>query len=304
MEEIFNRLVESELLNAETRAMLVEAFNTKLEEAVQVARAEAEVTVRAELTEQFLIEKNLIVESLDSKTEAFLKRHLAELNDDINDFRDLEAEKAAQLVEAREEMAKTLKKDMSDLVEKLDQYNTEWMQEHFVELEESIKEVKQLQFGKEIFEAVAKTFEKNFSDTNETLNALKEAEQKLEATTNELNESKKLLDKANREHKLNKVLENLHGRPREIMTQILKTVETDKLEEGYEKFIGRVLNEGNTEKESVTAPVLAESKETTLEEGDVVITGDSVITESTVENTNVLSSAIKARLEKMSGIAD
>lgn len=306
MEEILNRLVESELLNEETKANLVEAFTTKLEEAVQLARAEAEVAVRAELTEQFVTEKGLIIEAVDTKVEQFLKAHLAELNEDIEAFRDLEAEFAERLVEERDSMAQTLKKDMSDLVEKLDQYNTEWMQESFVEFEESINEVKKIQFGKEIFEAVAKTFESNFSDTNATLNALREAELKLVETTKELTESKDALEKADREHKLNKVLENLHGRPREIMAQILSSTPTSKLEEGYSKFIGRVLNEGGkAEKENDdTSSVLAESKET-LEKGlDVVVTGDTEPTIDTKSDTSVLSESVKNRLEKMAGIID
>jgi hypothetical protein len=304
MDEILNRLVESELLTAETKASLVEAFTTKLEEAVQLARAEAEVAVRAELTEQFLTEKALIVDALDSKTEEYLKRHFEELMEDIDAFRDLEAEKAEQLVEAREQMAQTLKKDMAELVEKLDQYNTEWMQEHFVELEDSINEVKKINFGKEIFEAVAKTFEKNFTDNNETLNALKEAQDKLDAVSNELTESKKELAAAARERKLNQILENVHGRPREVMAALLDKVPTEKLEEGYNKFIHKVLGE-KTEKDSVTTPVLAENNNATLEPGDVVVTGDTkTITESKSETASHFSLADKARMERMAGIID
>lgn len=306
MDEIFNKLVESELLNEETKASLVEAFNAKLEEAITVAKADAEVAVREQLTEQFLTEKQLIIDALDTKNEEFMKRHLQEMLEDIEAFRDLEAEHAEKLVEAKAEMASALKADIKELVEKLDQYNTEWMQEHFVELEESINEVKQIQFGKEIFEAVAKTFEKNFSDTNATLNALKEAEEKLEATTKELNESKTALDRSAREHKLNAVLENLHGRPREVMAQILSNVPTDKLEEGYNKFIGRVLNEGKTEKESVETPVLAESTQVTLEEGDKVVTGNNTeaVLESINDKASLLSPEDQARIAKLAGIID
>lgn len=303
MDEILNKLVESELLTDETKTSLVEAFTLKLEEAVQLARAEAEVAVRAELTEQFVTEKALIVEALDTKNEEFLKRHFEELMEDFEAFRDLEAEFAGKLVEAKSEMAQTLKKDMAELVEKLDQYNTEWMQEHFVELEDSINEVKKINFGKEIFEAVAKTFEKNFTDNNATLNALKEAEDKLEALNKELTESKKGLAAADRERKMNTVLENIHGRPREVMAALLANVPTEKLEEGYNKFIERVLG-SKPEKESVQAPVLAENNNQTLEPGDVVVTGDAPsITESQTDSA-LLSVEQKSKIERMAGIID
>lgn len=304
MDEIFSKLVESELLNEETKNTLVEAFTLKLNEAVELARAEAVVAVRAELTEQFVTEKALMLEALDTKAEEYLARHLEELNEDISDFRDLEAEFAARLIEERSVMADTLKKDMSDLVEKLDQYNTEWMQESFVELEESINEVKQIQFGKSIYEAVAKTFEQNFSDTNATLNALRDAELKLEEAAKELTEKNKLLEGAAREQKLNTVLENLHGRPREIMAEILAKTATDKLEEGYNKFIGRVLNEGKTEKDSVSTPVLAESNAVTLETGDVVVTGNTDAVNESVVNTAtpIVSAEMTARMKRLAGI--
>jgi hypothetical protein len=305
MDEILNKLVESELLTADTKASLVEAFTAKLDEAVQLARAEAEVAVRAELTEQFITEKELIVDAVDSKTEEYLKRHFEELLEEFDAFRDLEAEYAEKLVEAKEQMAQSLKVDMAELVEKLDQFNTELMQEHFVELEESINEVKKLSFGKEIFEAVAKTFEKNFTDNNATLNALKEAEDKLDTVTKELTESKKALDAAAREHKLNKVLENIHGRPREVMVALLDKVPTEKLEEGYNKFIEKVLGT-KPEKESVTAPVLAENDNQTLDTDKlVVLTGDGKsINESQTTNTQILSDAAKAELQRLAGIID
>lgn len=303
MDEILNKLVESELLTAETKTSLVEAFQSKLEEAIKEAKEETEVTVRAELTEQFLAEKDLLIEALDSKNTEFLRKHFSELQEDIESFRDLEAEFAERLVEAKEEMATALRTDMSDLVEKLDQYNSEWMQEHFVELEESINEVKKLQFGKDVYEAVAKTFEKNFSDTNETLNALKEATEELDSIKKELTESKKLLDKAGREQKMNTVLENLHGRPRELMSALLVNTPTEKLEEGYKKFIGRVLGENKTEKESVK-PVLAESETVTLKDDDVkIVTGDD-LTESDKKSGNVLDEAMKLRLQKLAGLTD
>lgn len=301
MDEILNKLVESDLLNEDTKASLVEAFNEQISEAVTLAKAEATAEVREQLSEQFVAEKALLVEALESKNDDFLKEHLSELLSDFESFRDLEAEYATKLVEARQELAESVQKDMAQLIQDLDEYNTQFMQESFEELSESIEEVKKNMLGMKIYEAFAQTYQDTFVDSNDTLNALREAEEKLEETKKQLESTNQKLDESVRESKLQAVLANLHGRPREVMEQILSTTPTDKLDEHYEKFIGRVLNEGSKEKESEKSPVLAEDKSL---DKTVEITGDVVpVNESTGnKKEKVLSEEVEKRLRTMAGL--
>jgi hypothetical protein len=309
MDELLKKLMESEVLSDESKTELTEAFQAKIAEAVELATKETEVKVRAELTEQFVEEKQAIVEALDTKAEQFLRTHLEELQEDIATFRDLEADFAARLVEEKQAIAETVKRDMAELIDQLDAFNTQCLEEEFAELEDSIKEVKQLQFGKEIFEAVAKTFESKFTDSNETLNQLKEAKAELEQTQVTLAEVNKSLHAVKRDQKLSEVLEPLQGLSREIMETILKTAPTEKLEETYEKFIGRVLHDASnkkSEKESAQASVLAEgNEETVVTEGTVVVTGDTpAINETEVTDRAKLSESVLSRLNKLAGIDD
>ena len=305
MNELLQKLVESELLTEDSKNELTEALQATLNEAVEAAKQETEIKVRAELTEAFVTEKEALVEAIDTKVEDYLARHMEELNEDISAFRDLEAEYAQRLVEERSAIAETVKSDMAELIEQLDAFTEKCLEEEFAELEESIAEVKKYQFGKEIYEAVAKTFETKFADTNETLNQLKEAQEELASTKKALNEAAKKFNAVQRQSKMNEVLEPLSGLSREIMETILKTAPTDKLEETYDKFIGRVLHEAVTksEKESDTAPVLAESKNEQIDENEtVVVTGDK-LTESINENkeSRKLSAETVNRLKKLAG---
>src|SRR5665811_2235266 len=122
MDEILKKLFETEVLSAEVKAELEQAFKTKLEEAVAVATASASADTKAQLSEQWVTERDALVEAIDSKVGDFLDAELGELKDDIERFRDLEAEHAEKLVEAKAEMAHELKGDLKELVEKIDSF--------------------------------------------------------------------------------------------------------------------------------------------------------------------------------------
>ena len=103
MNEILKKLFESEVLTEETKKELTESIQSTINEAVENAKKEAEDKVRGELTTQYLADFEKLVEAVDVKTEEHLKAELAELKEDIQNFRDLETEHAERLVEARQD---------------------------------------------------------------------------------------------------------------------------------------------------------------------------------------------------------
>jgi len=322
MKELFKKLLESDLLTEETKTELETAIEAHLTEAVESAKAEAEVKVRAELTEQFIEDKNALIEAIDSKTEEFLTAELAELKEDIERFRDLEAEYAEKIVEARKEMAGTVKADMAELVETLDAFLEMRLDAEFEELKEDIDEVKKLEFGRKIFEAVAEEYKNSYVDDSEDKKALATAKTQLEEATAKLKETATELNSIKRDSKLNEVLEPLTGHPREVMEAILKNVPTEKLDEAFGKYIGRVLHEGSkkvedvkvSEKESGYSPVLAEGATSTTDEGTEinegetkVVTGDSLNEEVNDDKEEILSESklnpiTKKRLQSLAGL--
>lgn len=312
MDELLQKLLEAEVLSEDTKKELEEAMKSKLDEAIELVKTETAADVRAELTEQWIQERDALIEAVDSKVTEFLKIEMDELKDDIERFRDLEAEFAEKLVEAKSQMSDELKGDLAELVEKLDAFLEIRLTAEMEELHEDLEEVKKNDFGRRMFEAVQEEYRMNFADDDSIEANLRETEENLEAVTADLEESVRKLSDMERNEKMGEVLSTLDGRSKDVMEAILRNVPTDQLDEGYKTFIGRVLKETaedtNSEKED---KVLAEGKENgedkTVVEGDVV-TGDNeaLITERKEDSADseTLTEDARRRLQVLAGIID
>lgn len=311
MDELLKKLLAAEVLTEETKTELEGAFASMLEEATKQARAEAQATVTAELNEQWITERETLIEALDAKVTEALTEELAELHEDIERFRDLEAEHAEKLVEAKAEMATTLKGDVAQLIEKLDSFLELRLAAELDELREDVELVKKNEFGKRVFEAFVTEFKKHYAGDDSVEGKLNEAEQRLEDTMAALEVAEKKAAKLERTIKLESVLAPLSGRTREVMEAILKNVDTPLLEDAYKTYVGRVLKETaakegrSSEKED---KVLAEGTEVKKVSG-VVKSGDNV-DQIVEESTQVLkehkqptiSDAEKLRLRRAAGL--
>lgn len=322
MEELLQQLVENELLTEETQKELTEAISKQIEEAKEAAiveaKAEVEAQVRVDLQEQYQADREALIEALDTKVEEYLKEELEELRDDIERFRDLEVEYAEKIEEAKAELAEVLKGDLEELVETIDQFLDMVVESEMKELREDLENVQKLQFGKEVYEAFEGIFSRKFIDENGLENDLKEKEERLNDIADQLEESSKELEKMRRDKKMTEVLSSLHGRSRDVMEAVLRNIPTNKLDEAYDHYIPKVLNESSeseddaiveSEKEHAKSSVLAEgddsAKAETLKENVVVATGDteSQQLEEAVED-EVPESVRReiARLRHLSGI--
>ncbi len=292
MKELLEKLLSSELLTEEVKTELADAIQKTISEQVEAQVNEQKEALVVEYATQFAADREALIEALDTKVEEMLQEQLAELAEDISNFRDLEVEFAAKLADEKASLAEAVEKDMEKLVERLDTFLELRLSEEVEELKESIEEVRKNNLGRKIFETFMGEFEQ-FSNADKGLDALQakldEAQAELAKRDELLAEAQKEVAASARKDKLEAVLSSLQGRPREIMEAILVSVPTEKLEESYQKFIGRVLHESvtkNSEKESaapaVEAPVLAEgetleTKEDSLTEGTVTLTGDSEV---------------------------
>ena len=292
MKELLEKLLSSELLTEEVKTELADAIQQTIAEQVEAQVNEQKEALVVEYATQFAADREALIEALDTKVEEMLQEQLAELAEDISNFRDLEVEFAAKRADEKASLAEAVEKDMEKLVERLDTFLELRLSEEVEELKESIEEVRKNNLGRKIFETFMGEFEQ-FSTADKGLDALQakldEAQAELAKRDELLAEAQKEVAASARKDKLEAVLSSLQGRPREIMEAILVAVPTEKLEESYQKFIGRVLHESvtkNSEKESATpaveAPVLAEgetleAKDESLTEGTVTLTGDSEV---------------------------
>jgi hypothetical protein len=311
MDELLQKLLEADVLSEDTKKELEEAFQTKLDEAIEAAKESAAADVKAELTEQWVGERDTLVEAVDEKVNDFLAREVEELKEDIERFRDLEAEYAEKLVEAKAAMSDELKDDLMELVEKVDSFLEMRLAAELEELKEDLDAQRQNDFGRRVFEAVAEEFAMNYADDESAEQSLRETKERLADVEAALEESESARNEIERAVEMERILSPLTGRQHEVMEAILRTVPTEQLEEGYKTFIGRVIRESEdiSEKEK---PVLAESEEAKDDDAagkeskkeevleGKVITGDSEVIEEDFTGTEFSEST--KELRKLAGI--
>lgn len=319
MDELLKKLLAAEVLTEETRQELEAAFKKQLDDAVTKAREEATAGVTAELNEQWINERETLIEAIDEKVSQVLTEELTELKDDIERFRDLEAEHAEKLVEAKSEMAGQLKKDMDMLIEKLDKFLEIRLTAEVDELREDVAVVKKNEFGKKVFEAFVAEFKKHYTGDDSVEAKLTETQQRLEDALTSLEDAEKKVAKMERAKKMSDVLAPVSGRAREVMEAILKNVDTPLLEEAYKTYIGRVVKETAEKKEEAKSST-SEKEEKVLAEGEKTeakpevsgkkVTGDTkeVLEESAkLDKEQDVKSAVsaeeKARIRRLAGLS-
>lgn len=311
MDELLKKLLAAEVLTEDTKNEIKTAFETMISEVTTKAKEEAEEKIRVELTEQFIADREKLIEALDTKAEEFFTKEIEELKEDINNFRDLEVEFAEKEVKLKKQLQETVKGDMQTLVKELDEYLEMTLTSEFEELKESLEEARKNNLGMKIFEAFEQTFRARYVDENKVQLALSEATEELNTKNKELKKLKEEFATLTHAKKLAEVLEPLAGRSREVMEAILKTQPTEKLDETYKKYIGRVLTESAT-----TVTHTAEKDEKVLAESDksekpvtevktVVKTGDTParpVSESVEAPVRVLDDNARNSLRRLAGI--
>ena len=285
MDEIIQKLLESEFLSEEVKSQVKEKFT----EYVQNLRESVETEVRAELAEQWTQDREKLVESIDTTVEKFLNEELAELQEDIARFRDLEAEFAERVVEEKRQLGEKVKSEMDTLIEKLDVFIETQIAEEFETLREDIEEAKKLNFGSKVFEAFKNEFTKFMEQDEASIAAkAKVLESKLADAQSQIAILEEEKIGAEREAMLEKVLAPLTGTKRDQMGIILENVSIDNLQDTYNRFIGKVLNE---------------SKEAIIESQKTEIVGGQEQTEKkTLTESADEASDFAQRIKRLAGV--
>lgn len=306
MDEILKKLLESDLLSEETKTQISKQFKTAVETYLSEERSKLEVEIHSQLTEEFVKAREELATRVDAKIDEVLGAEFEELKEDINKFRDLEVEYAEKLVEEKEQLAQTLGEQLNQLVDKIDAFLEVRIDEEIVELKEDIDQVKKLEFGRRIFEAVEaeyKSYRKE--DLGDVERELAETSDKLaDAQSRILSMENERLAEA-RSAKLEELLKPISGNAKEQMKIILSNVATEKLDEAFKVYIGRVIKESviddKTPTTTKTKPIVESNDKTPV--SDVkVITGNDIIVEEE-DNTEVaLPKDQLVRIRKLAGL--
>lgn len=277
MDEILQKLLESELLSEEVKAEISQKWTQVVEAKMAEMKESSLLEVRAELAEQWTKERDALVVSLEKFVDEQITEELTELKSDIERFRDLEAEYAGKVVEHKNEMAAKVQEDLDQLVDKIDSFFEIRLTEEFEELKEDIEVVKQNHFGRQIFEAFVNEFSTSFVDEESVQAQLQVTESKLEDASKKIAKLEADQTKMIREAKMAEVLKPLSGSKREQMEFILQSVSTEKLEESYNQFIGRVLKEEKSEQAKAAQIISEAAKENKVVTGDQLDEGKTEV---------------------------
>ena len=300
MDEILQKLLESELLSEEAK----NDIKTKFEVFVAEVKEQTSLEVKSQLTEEFVKAREELVESVNAKVDSFLEEEFEELRADLENFRDLEVEYAEKLLEEKEALAVQLGEELDELVNKIDAFLEVRLSEELSELAEDIEEIKKDSFGRKIFEAYSQEYARSFAAPEDS------AEKKVATLEDQLADAQETIAtmeaaqrKAERARKLDELLAPLSGTKHEHMKLLLSSVSTEKLEEAFNRYIGRVLKEeATTETKTVDEPKVITETKTDSVDGKVV-TGNETIVEELNDNKDDESKRSNLlRLKELAGI--
>ena len=245
-------------------------------------------------------DRNKVSENF-SKLEDFVVKQLAnEINEFAEDKKDLAETKVRLVKEAKEKFAEVKAKFVAKSAEIVKETVSKKLAEEISQLKEDIHSARENNFGRKLFEAFANEYSNSYlNEKSETAKLMKIVAEKDEA----LAEAKKTItekdtlveskeaeisvakDSAKRVAVMNELLAPLGKDKSEIMSELLESVQTEKLHTAFDKYLPAVMEDKK--------PTIA--KKQALNEGTEV-TGDKEIKQPVEEKSNLIE------LRKLAGL--
>lgn len=192
-----------------------------------------------------------------SKLENFVVDSLSkEIAEFYEDKKDLAETKVRLVREAKEHLAKVKGKFIKDATRVVAEAVEKGLNKEMTQLKEDIDSARKNDFGRKIFESFASEYSNSYlNEKSETAKLLKVvelkdkqlAEAKVEVVSKaKLVESKdaeikKANDSAKRQEVMNELLAPLNKKQKDIMNDLLESVQTDKLQKQFDKYMPSVI---------------------------------------------------------------
>jgi len=270
---------------------LAEEIAEFAEDRKQLAEAKAKYAVamreNADLLKEFVVdqlrkevlelrEDKKAMQSKYAKLEEFVVEALSsEIAEFYEDKKDLAETKVRLVREAKTHFNKVKKTFIERSAGVISETVDKALRSEITQLKEDIDEARNNDFGRKLFEAFASEYSNSYlnekSETSKLLKVLNVKDKQLAeakvaaqkaiklAEQQQLN-NKKLVETARREKIMNDLVDPLSKDQREIMTDLLESVQTDRLQKSFEKYLPSVID-GNTP--AKRKAVLSEAKEVT-----------------------------------------
>ncbi len=252
------------------------------------AQYQAKMTKDSEILEAFVV-KNLAKELGEfqsdrqkvaenfAKLEAFVVEALArEIKEFAEDKKDLAETKVKLVREAKEKFAEIKQQFITKSAAIVEHAVTTKLTSEIGQLREDIESARQNNFGRKIFEAfnaeymashvneksttsrLLKIVDKKEAELAEAQQAIAEVQALVESKEREVRIAKDLME---RKEAMQELLAPLSGEKRNVMSQLLESVQTPKLADAFDKYLPAVM-EGKAPKQA-PKQALNESKEVT-----------------------------------------
>ena len=207
------------------------------------------------------------------KLEEFVVNALAkEIKEFHEDKKGVVETKVKLVAEAKKQMAKMKEAFITRSAKVVESAVNKKLAEELKALKEDITSAREINFGKKIFEAFASEYQNSYlnekSETaklmkvvDETALKLKDAEKAIEEKQAVIEskeaESKRQADLMERKEKMAEMLKPLGKEKSEVMSQLLESVQTAKLQSSFDKYLPHVMADKAVTKEG--AKILSES---------------------------------------------
>ena len=220
-------------------------------------------------------------ENAIGKLESFTMRALAEEIQEFEaDKRAVVETKVRLVAEGKAKLAELQAKFIKQSAEAVKEAVTNSLESELTQLKEDIQIARENMFGRRLFEAFASEFAGTHLNENKQIRALQAQVEtvtaKLSEAVSAIEEKKALVESketeikiikesAERKEKLAEMLKPLNKEKSAIMRDLLESVQTDRLQSAYEKYLPAVLN---------NSPVTKPAAKVALTESRVEVTGD------------------------------
>ena len=194
-----------------------------------------------------------------SKLEEFVVNALAkEIKEFHADKKGVVETKVKLVAEAKKQMAKLKETFIQKSAKVVQEAVTKKIAEEMKQLREDISKAREINFGKKIFEAFASEYQASYlnekSETSKLMKIVDETTLKLADAEKAVKEKEAVIKTAEaqakrqaglmeRKEKMADLLKPLGKEKGEVMAQLLESVQTEKLQASYDKYLPHVMSE-------------------------------------------------------------
>ena len=243
-----------------------------------------------------------------ARLEQFVVKALAEeLQEFEADKRDLVETKVQLVAGAKAKMAELQQAFIARSATMVKESITTKLESEMTQLKEDIQIARENMFGRRLFEAFASEFAVTHLNENKEIAKMREiietqtsviaearkvAQEKAVLVESKEKEIRIIKESTDRKAKLAEMLKPLNKEKQAVMSQLLESVQTDKLQSAFDKYLPAVLNNGAVKQPAAKAAVLTESRSE--------VTGDKSAKVSAAQDTEVNNNVFE--LKRLAGL--